>query len=243
MRKYLKYDLKSNKKFFISTLMIFVIFFISVSSVKLVGSFNVDIEINSTIYTLETILILVLVMALIWFIFSSFHKEFYSKRSILTFSLPISYSKIILSKVLVINLFYLVLLAFVLFINMLIGEKNPTNMGEILFFLCILCNFLVQLILFAICIDRFKNRRKSSLLSLLLFPITIIILIFIRDLEKIWEIFDIFTYGYYFILAIFLFFINQKYIRDNFDLSWKDFYEQVYVCWTFVRAFVICLIK
>lgn len=219
MKKYLKYDLISNKKFFGSTFLVFVILFLSITSVRVVGSLNKLIEINSTLYALEIILGLVLLMVLLAFIFTTFYKEFYGKRSVLTFSLPLSFKDIILSKVLVINLFYLLLAGFIGLINLFLPDKNMGLLGKILLLLFILENFLSQISLLAIFIDRFKNERIKALASLLIFPLAIIVLIFLRSLVD-GEIFlTAFTYLYFLILTLALFYVNKKYIDENFDLS------------------------
>lgn len=219
MKKYLKYDLISNKKFFISTFIVFAIFFLALMSVRAVGNLSKLIEINSALYSLEMILGLVLLMVLIWFIFSSFYKEFYTRRGVLTFSLPLSFKDIILSKFLVINLFYFSLAAFIIFINLFVGNFNLVFLGKVLFFLFILENFLSELILLSIFIDRFKSNRFLALISLLIFPISIIALIFFRNFNESLKFLDAITFGYFVFLNLILFFVNKKYISENFDLS------------------------
>lgn len=243
MKKYLKYDLISNKKFFISTFIVFAIFFLALMSVRAVGNLSKLIEINSALYSLEMILGLVLLMVLIWFIFSSFYKEFYTRRGVLTFSLPLSFKDIILSKFLVINLFYFSLAAFIIFINLFVGNFNLVFLGKVLFFLFILENFLSELILLSIFIDRFKSNRFLALISLLIFPISIIALIFFRNFNESLKFLDAITFGYFVFLNLILFFVNKKYISENFDLSWKDFYEQVYVCWPNFGSYSFCYFK
>lgn len=218
MKKYLKYDLISNKKFFGSTFLVFVIIFLAMISVRIVGSINKLIEINQTLNALEIILFLVLLMVLVVFIFSSFYKEFYTRRSILTFSLPLSFKDIILSKILVINLFYLVLAVFVLIINFFIIKRDSGFLGEILVLLFVLENFLTQLILAAIFIDRFKNERIYALLSLMIFPLSILILLIFGGLGGA-RFLSAFTYIYFIGLALLIFYLNQRYINENFDLS------------------------
>ncbi|MDD7306449.1 MAG: hypothetical protein PUG67_07645 [Peptoniphilaceae bacterium] len=219
MKKYLKYDLISNKKFFSSTFLVFAILLFAILSVRVLGSLNRLIEINSALYALEIIFGLVLLMVLIAFIFSTYYKDFYSKRSILTFSLPLSFRDIIMSKILVINLFYLLMALFTIFLSYIVADRQSRLLVDLLFLLFILANYLSQLILFAIFVDRFKNQRLQAFLLLLIFPLSIIILILFRSLGEKEGFFDLFTYGYFFVLAICLFFINQKYIRENFDLS------------------------
>lgn len=219
MKQYLKYDLKSNRKFFASTFMVFAIFFLSLMSVRLVGNVSKLVEINSAIYSLEIILGLVLIMVLIWFIFSSFYKEFYTKRSTLTFSLPLSISDIILTKILVINLFYLVLAGFVIFINVFLGNFDLELLLRILLLLFFIVNFLSQLILFAISIDRFKGKRLFALSSLLIFFLAILLLILILGFGEGRDFLGGFSNGYFFVLSLVLFFVNKKYMKENFDLS------------------------
>ncbi|MGO3018961.1 MAG: hypothetical protein ACTIH2_07405 [Anaerococcus sp.] len=219
MKKYLKYDLISNKKFFVSTFIVFAIFFIALISVKAVGSLSKLIEINSAIYSLEIILGLILLMVLIWFIFSSFYKEFYTRRGVLTFSLPLSFKDIIQSKFLVINLFYFTLSIFIILVNLFVGNFNLILLGKILLFLFILENFLSGLILFSIFIDRFKDNRVLALTSLIIFPISILGLIFFRSFNGDFKFLDMFTYGYFLALSLILFFVNTIYIGKNFDLS------------------------
>jgi hypothetical protein len=53
----------------------------------------------------------------------------------------------------------------------------------------------------------------------LIFPLAIIVLIFLRSLVD-GEIFlTAFTYLYFLILTLVLFYVNKKYIDENFDLS------------------------
>lgn len=225
MKKYLKYDLISNKKFFGSTFLVFAILFLVILSVRFVGSLNRLIEIDSALYTLEIILGLVLLMVLVAFIFSTFYKEFYTKRSVLTFSLPLAFKDIILSKIVVINLFYVLLAGFVLLISAFLPNRDFGLLAKILLLLFILENFLSQIILLSIFIDRFKNNRGYALFNLLIFPLSIIILIFFDSLGQGRSFLGAFTYGYFLILSLILFYVNQKYIRENFDLSWEDCYE------------------
>lgn len=219
MKKYLKYDLISNKKFFGSTFLVFAIVFLAIMSVRVVGSLNRLIEINSALYALELILGLVLLMVLLAFIFTSFYKEFYGKRAVLTFSLPISFADIILAKILVINLFYLLLAGFMGLVSVFLPDKGSGLLGKILLLLFILANFLSELILLAIFIDRFRGQRSKALASLLVFPLAIIFLIILRAFGEASGFLNCFTYGYFVILTGILFFFNKKYVEENFDLS------------------------
>lgn len=219
MRKYLKYDLKSNKKFFASTFLVFVIFFLSILSVRLVGSLNSLIEVESAMFSLKIILIIVLSMTLIWFIFNSFYKDFYSKRGLLTFSLPIKFRSFIFSKVFVINLFYFILAGFLLLVYYLLLDTDIYSLLEILLFLFLIENYISQLILLAIQIDRFKNKRILSLFVLLLFPISIIGGLMLLSKEEIGTILNLYSYLYFLLLSLIFFIFNSIYMKYKFDLS------------------------
>ena len=106
MRKYLKYDVKSKMKFFISTIASFIILLISILSIKTIGVFSKRLEINSAINSIEIIVVVVFILTISYFIINTFYKDLYTNRSILTFSLPISAKEFIFAKLIVINIFY-----------------------------------------------------------------------------------------------------------------------------------------
>ena len=121
MRKYLKYDAKSNMKFFISTIASFVILLISMMSIKTIGAFSRTLEINSAINSIEIIVVVVFILTISYFIINSFYKDLYTNRSILTFSLPISAREFILAKLIVINIFYWLLVFLSVFLFYIVG--------------------------------------------------------------------------------------------------------------------------
>ncbi|MFR2716449.1 MAG: ABC-2 transporter permease [Anaerococcus obesiensis] len=132
MRKYLKYDAKSNMKFFISTIASFVILLISMMSIITIGVFSRTLEINSAINSIEIIVVVVFILTIAYFIINSFYKDLYTNRSILTFSLPISAREFILAKLIVINIFYWLLIfvsIFVLYSRNIFKYKNTFIFG------------------------------------------------------------------------------------------------------------------
>ena len=160
MRKYLKYDAKSNMKFFISTIASFVILLISMMSIKTIGAFSRTLEINSAINSIEIIVIVVFILTISYFIINSFYKDLYTNRSILTFSLPISAREFILAKLIVINIFYWLLVFLSVFLFYIVGTYLNTKILLSLVFIMILINISALLVFLYMQMDRYLFKRK-----------------------------------------------------------------------------------
>lgn len=117
-----KYDLKSNKKFFVSTILVYIIFLLAIFSVKTVGNVDLIFDAKVTNESLIILQIIIFSLSVIYFAISSFQKDLNSDRGLLSFTLPIKMSTYYFSKLLVINLFYLLLVLF-LTSSMVFGFK------------------------------------------------------------------------------------------------------------------------
>lgn len=223
MLRYLKYDLKSNKKFFLSSFMVFIIFLISILSIKIVGSMNRLIEINSTLDLIEIILSILLIIGQVRFIINTFYKDLFTRRGILTFSLPISFREILFSKLIVINLFYLFLTLFTVILMKFTGIKIKTNLFLIFFFIFLVINLLAQIIFLSMAIYKFKNDRIRSIISLILIPLIILQTFLLPTYRNQGIYISSLNIFYLLGLNIIFFFVNEKYMDRNFDLSWGDF--------------------
>lgn len=245
MRKYLKYDVKSNMKFFISTVATFVILLISLLSIKTLGAISQSLEINSAINSIEIIVVVVFILTISYFIINSFYKDLYTNRSILTFSLPISAKEFISAKLLVINIFFWLLVFLSVFLFYVVGIYMNLKSLLSLIFIMILVNIISLLIFLYMQMDRFILRRKTS--AILIFIIMVLILVvgffvnknflflnnkmllknynymaFIYAYIKYKGAFyiNLTSFSYYIIVTLILFRINAKILRKDLDLSW-----------------------
>lgn len=220
MEKYFKYDLKSNRKFFVSTLLVFMIFLFSIVSINFFGSLTSKFDIDIAIYSLEVLIPLILMLVMIYFIISSYYNDLFTKRGILTFSLPISYKSILFSKTLVINLFFIVLLAFVWILFFLLGRNLLKENLDIILFIFAMVNVTSGLILMEMQTERFGKKRGSAIFSslisfIIIFAISLILEKFIGIYRLVGGISTI----YYLLAAFVLFEVNIKIINKKFDLS------------------------
>lgn len=258
MRKYLKYDVKSNMKFFISTIASFVILLISLLSIKTIGAISRSLEINSALNSIEIIVVAVFILTISYFIINTFYKDLYTNRSILTFSLPISAKEFILAKLVVINIFYWLLVFLSVFLFYIVGKYLNTKTLLSLIFIMNLVNVFSMLIFLFMQMDRFIFRKKTS--ALVIFIITGLIFglgffinknflllhnkIVLKNYNYMAFVYSYVKYKgesyinltgfiYYILIFMGLFLINAKILKKDLDLSW-GFYEQKYVyrnCW------------
>lgn len=219
MKKYLKYDLKSSNKFFLSTLVVFIIFLVSILSIRIIGTLNKMIRINSAIDSFKIIIPLILIMVLIWFIFNSFYKDLYTRNGILTFSLPLSFESLIFSKVLVINIFYLVLIGFVLILKTIANLNLEMNLKLLFLMVFLLINLFSQIMLLAMMIYRFKHEKIRAASSFLLIPLILLLNFLLPSYKKTGTYMNWMSFLYLFIVILVLFVLNIKYMKKNFDLS------------------------
>lgn len=248
MRKYLKYDVKSNMKFFISTIASFVILLISILSIKTIGVFSKRLEINSAINSIEIIVVVVFILTISYFIINTFYKDLYTNRSILTFSLPISAKEFIFAKLIVINIFYWLLVFLSVFLFYIVGTYlNPKILLSLLFIM-ILINITSLMIFLYIQMDRYIFRRKISIIAIfiitgLIFALGFLInenflvlhnKIILKNYDYMAFIYSYIKYKgqsyinitgfiYYILVFLFLFRINAKILRKDLDLSWGSY--------------------
>lgn len=196
MRKYLKYDVKSNMKFFLSTFICFLILLISLISVRTIGSFSSLLEVDSAVNSIEIILIGVFIMTMIYFIINTFYKDLYTDRSILTFSLPISAREFLTAKLLVINIFFYLLVFLSILLFYLSGRLMDVWSLVTIIFSMILLNVFSLIMFLYMQLDRFLYKRKNAVI----FTILLIGLIFV---------------GGFFLNRYFLFLHDGSLIRDG----------------------------
>ena len=244
MRKYLKYDVKSNMKFFISTVATFVILLISLLSIKTLGAISQSLEINSAINSIEIIVIVVFVLTISYFIINSFYKDLYTNRSILTFSLPISAKEFIFAKLLVINIFFWLLVFLSVFLFYVVGIYMNIKSLLSLIFIMILVNIISLIVFLYMQMDRFLLKRKTSafiifIIMALIFALGFFInknflilnngmilknynyMAFIYAYIKYKGDFyiNLTSFTYYILISFLLFRINAKILRKDLDLS------------------------
>ena len=237
MRKYLKYDAKSNMKFFISTIASFVILLISMMSIKTIGAFSRTLEINSAINSIEIIVVVVFILTISYFIINSFYKDLYTNRSILTFSLPISAREFILAKLIVINIFYWLLVFLSVFLFYIVGTYLNTKILLSLVFIMILINISALLVFLYMQMDRYLFKRKISVFLIFIMTIAIFALAFFINKNflllhnKMAFVYSYIKYKgesyinltgfiYYILIFLGLFWINAKILKKDLDLSW-----------------------
>ncbi|MSS78140.1 ABC transporter permease [Anaerococcus sp. AGMB00486] len=245
MRKYLKYDVKSNMKFFLSTFICFVILLVSLVSVRTIGSFTSLLEVGSAINSIEIILIGVFIMTMIYFVINTFYKDLYTDRSILTFSLPISAREFLTAKLLVINIFFYLLVFLSIFLFYLSGRfMNIWSLISIIFAMIILNVFSLLIFLF-MQMDRFLFKRKNTVIIIILLIGLIFVggfflnryflflsdgslvrsgdntLAFISAYVKVSgrKLLNITGFLYYILTALILSFFNIKILKNDLDLS------------------------
>lgn len=244
MRKYLKYDVKSNMKFFISTVATFVILLISLLSIKTIGAISQSLEINSAINSIEIIVIVVFILTISYFIINSFYKDLYTNRSILTFSLPISAQEFIFAKLLVINIFFWLLVFLSVFLFYVVGIYMNIKSLLSLVFIMILVNIISLIIFLYMQMDRFLLKRKTSAFAIFIVIVLIFALGFFINknflllnsgiiLKKYNYMAFIYAYikykgdfyinltsfTYYILISFLLFRVNAKILRKDLDLS------------------------
>ena len=245
MRKYLKYDVKSNMKFFISTVATFVILLISLLSIKTLGAISQSLEINSAINSIEIIVIVVFVLTISYFIINSFYKDLYTNRSILTFSLPISAKEFIFAKLLVINIFFWLLVFLSVFLFYVVGIYMNIKSHLSLIFIMILVNIISLIIFLYMQMDRFLLKRKTSAFTIFIIMVIIFALGFfinknflilnngmiLKNYNYMAFIYayikykgdfyiNLTSFTYYILISFLLFRINAKILRKDLDLSW-----------------------
>lgn len=245
MRKYLKYDVKSNMKFFLSTFTSFIILLVSLVSVRSIGSFSSLLEVNSAINSIEIILIGVFMMTMIYFVINTFYKDLYTDRSILTFSLPITAREFLTAKLIVINIFFYLLVFLSIFLFYLSGRyMDLRTLTAILFSMVILNVFSLLMFLF-MQMDRFLFRRATSVIIIILIGVIIFVggffliknFLFLHDGSLIREGKNLFVFIlpyiekggkslvnltgflYYILSFLILSFVNMKILKNDLDLS------------------------
>lgn len=245
MRKYLKYDVKSNMKFFISTVATFVILLISLLSIKTIGAISQSLEINSAINSIEIIVIVVFILTISYFIINSFYKDLYTNRSILTFSLPISAQEFIFAKLLVINIFFWLLVFLSVFLFYVVGIYMNIKSLLSLVFIMILVNIISLIIFLYMQMDRFLLKRKTSAFAIFIVIVLIFALgffinknflllnsgIILKNYNYMAFIYayikykgdfyiNLTSFTYYILISFLLFRVNAKILRKDLDLSW-----------------------
>lgn len=244
MRKYLKYDVKSNMKFFISTVATFVILLISLLSIKTIGAISQSLEINSAINSIEIIVIVVFILTISYFIINSFYKDLYTNRSILTFSLPISAQEFIFAKLLVINIFFWLLVFLSVFLFYVVGIYMNIKSLLSLVFIMILVNIISLIIFLYMQMDRFLLKRKTSAFAIFIVIVLIFALgffinknflllnsgIILKNYNYMAFIYayikykgdfyiNLTSFTYYILISFLLFRVNAKILRKDLDLS------------------------
>lgn len=245
MRKYLKYDVKSNMKFFLSTFVCFLIILLSFISVRTIGSFSSFLEINSAINSIEIILVGVFMMTMIYFVINTFYKDLYTDRSILTFSLPISAGEFLSAKLMVINIFFYLLVFLSIFLFYLSGKNMDIWILLSIIFAMILLNMFSLLMFLYMQMDRFLYKRKRAVFTIILIIGLIFILGFFLN-RYLLVLFDgnsfiisernlyfisafvnkqgrnfinITNFLYYIVNMLILGFLNVRILKNDLDLS------------------------
>ncbi|MDO5047656.1 MAG: hypothetical protein Q4D88_03810 [Anaerococcus sp.] len=243
MIKFIKYDLKTERKYFLN--LIFLGFFLILGSFILSHSgFFLEIlkQRQATDIILITSIVFLLGVNLIYLLKVTY-KDFFAPRADFTFSLPLSSLDFVLGKVIEVSLFFVVS-AGLFTINMkLLGFVIGTNFIFYLvnIFLLDLLGLLWTMFIFA----RMRFRARLSIGEILLaFVITFIPLIIITNYYGLVAtsqglvlvgnmglsfIFPFAISGnnlykvlspmvYYFILILIMIGVDSKYIRDNINL-------------------------
>lgn len=247
MGKIIKYDLKSNIKFFISSLLVYMIFIVSIGSVKSIGTISSQFQSVNTDRTLIIVEIIVFSFAMIYFLTNSFYKDLYTKRGILTFSLPIKMRSFLFSKLLVIDMFY-VLLTILISISLKISLNIDFNLKLLMIYILtfLIINIISNVIFFCMEVDRFYLNEKNRNLIWLIAIVSVLLIftlgyflcknhIFYFDGEfKRAETFslsfiypfvrdsfkvNIIAFIYYIIVNLVMFVLNVKILDNDLDLS------------------------
>lgn len=245
MRKYLKYDVKSNMKFFLSTFICFLILLVSLVSVRTIGSFSSVLEVGSAINSIELILIVVFVMTMIYFVINTFYKDLYTDRSILTFSLPISAREFLTAKLIVINIFFYLLVFLSIFLFYLSGRLMDIWILLTIIFAMVLLNVFSLLIFLFMQMDRFLFKRKNAVLITILLTGAIFVggfflnryflflhdgsflqdgertLAFLRAFVEVngRNLLNLTGFLYYSLITLLLGFLNVRLMKNDLDLS------------------------
>ncbi|MDO4662537.1 MAG: hypothetical protein Q4B36_05415 [Tissierellia bacterium] len=245
MGRIIKYDLKSNFKFFASTLIVYVIFMISIASIRGIGAVNDVFKSEDTSKTLVIIEIIVFSFVVIYFLLNSFYKDLYTKRGVLTFTLPVNMSKYLFAKTIVIDLFYVLMIALIS-ISLKLSMGININRRLVIMFLMTLfiINLLANIAFFCMEVDKFylsqKNRNWVVVVALVTF-ILIFTLAFLLCYKNVFyydgmikrgdnfllafiypfegKCINIVPFIYYFIVNVVLFALNVKILNDDLDLS------------------------
>ena len=245
MEKYLKYDVKSNMKFFISTFLVFLILLVSILSIRVIGKISENLQIAMAINSMEIIVITIFLLTMVYFIINTFYKDLYTNRSILTFSLPIGEGAFIRSKLLVINIFYLSIGVFSAILLFFMRKNIDISLFIYLIFMWIIVNIVGLFILMIMQIYRYKGFYLINFVKILGLAIFIVGISFIlnkyvlilsngkiyhnnfsffafispyvRINGKIYV--NLTTIVYYTSIILPLFFINRSIMKKYFDLS------------------------
>ncbi len=158
MRNFLKYDIKSNKKYILTICFIHIIFcfllyasrFFEGMSKLYADSLFTDILLASSIivFILENIIFIGLV----------FYKDYYKERAKLTFILPVKRMMIILSKLVSLSLFYILTAGFMLLslgLSFFIISSNLIYYLIFALFICIMAGLITN---FSMAKTRFTAR-------------------------------------------------------------------------------------
>ena len=167
MSKLLKYDFKTNKKYFFRTLIV------NISLIILAIILNRFLNLGDILGTFS---FLAFYLGLSFFVlinliytFLSINKDFNKPRSILTFSLPVSEDSFVLSKNIGLSLVYLInlvfLLVFLSLFNFRINKELILYLILGLFWMLIFTN----LVLLTIEMTRFKQSKRPFIRVFLLF--------------------------------------------------------------------------
>lgn len=142
MIKFIKYDLKSNKNYLMTILLIQLI--------ALVGSFLVRMFVPMNVLFAEKRLTdIIFITSIVFFVGVNFvfmanfiYKDYFTKRAMLTFSLPMSIKSFVLGKVIGISLFFITSGIFLSLSLLLLGYTLGSDFFYYMIFAFILINVL-----------------------------------------------------------------------------------------------------
>ena len=244
MIKFIKYDLKSNKNYLMTILLIQLI--------ALVGSFLVRMFVPMNVLFAEKRLTdIIFITSIVFFVGINFvfmanfiYKDYFTKRAMLTFSLPMSIKSFVLGKVIGISLFFITSGIFLSLSLLLLGYTLGSDFLYYMIFAFILINLLSLCLNLNMARSRFTG--KVSWLAMVMTLVVLIAPIFIYtsfnalvlidgDLVRtsgmgfsfifpfaVGEgiLYKILTPLIYYLVAVFiLYFVNVSYISKNLDLS------------------------
>ncbi|MDD7383180.1 MAG: hypothetical protein SOZ89_04695 [Peptoniphilaceae bacterium] len=242
MKNLIKYELKSNLKFFLSTGLVFIIFIIAIGTMKTMTNSIENFSSKDTLNVLIVLEIITFIFTIVMFFVNTFYRDLYTTKSTLTFTLPIKSFTYIFSKIIVTDIFFiaLVLLFFVSSVFMKFYLITVKNIILALFYMLIL-NFIILVTFSFMQMNRYKLSKYKKIFPSIAFFITLVIISFFICYNFVFTVYgsrekfflanfypfenlksnniNFIPFLIYIMLFLVYFFMNKKILENNLDLS------------------------